>query len=117
MAEEAAPKDNPDAYKGRVIVLANEMTQSAGESAVMCFQALPNTTVVGSQTAGANGTGVMIPLPKGFYTRYSSIGCYYPDGKEVQRKGVKVDIEAHPTIDGVRVGCDEVLETALKLFE
>lgn len=117
MAEEAAPKDNPDAYEGRVIVLVNEMTQSAGESAVMCFQALPNTTVVGSQTAGANGTGVMIPLPKGFYTRYSSIGCYYPDGKEVQRKGVKVDIEAHPTIDGIRVGRDEVLETVLKLFE
>lgn len=117
MTEEAAPKDNPDAYKGRVIVLVNEMTQSAGESAVMCFQVLPNTTVVGSQTAGANGTGVMIPLPKGFYTRYSSIGCYYPDSKEVQRKGVKVNIEAHPTIDGIRAGRDEVLETALRLLE
>ena len=113
MAEEAAPKDNPDAYKGRVIVLVNEMTQSAGESAVMCFQALPNTTVVGSQTAGANGTGVMIPLPKGFYTRYSSIGCYYPDGREVQRKGVKIDIEVLPTIDGIRAGRDQELEKAL----
>lgn len=117
MAEEAAPKENPDAYKGRVIVLVNEMTQSAGESAVMCFQALPNTTVVGTQTAGANGSAVIIPLPKGFYTRYTSIGCYYPDGKEVQRKGVRIDVEVQPTVEGICAGKDEILEVALENVE
>lgn len=116
MEDETPPEDNPDAYKGCVVVLVNEMTQSAGESTVMCFQALPNTTVIGTQTAGANGNAVIIPLPKGFYTRYTSIGCCYPDGREVQRKGVRIDVEVHPTMDGIRAGRDEVLEKALEIL-
>ncbi len=110
-------QDNPNAYKGQIIVLVNEMTQSAAETSVMGLQAAPNTIVVGSQSAGANGTLVFIPLTGGAYTTYSSIGCYYPDGYNMQRKGVKIDIEVYPTIDGIRAGRDEVLERALECVQ
>lgn len=112
-----SPQDNPNAYKGKIIVLVDESTQSAAESAAMCLQACPKTIVVGSQTAGANGNMVLLPLTGGLMTGYSSIGCFYPDGFEIQRKGVRIDIEVKPTIEGIRAGRDEVMEMALKFVE
>lgn len=112
----AEPQDNPDAYRGKIIALVNEMTQSAAESTVMDFQAAANTLVVGSQTAGVNGNMVRIPLPGGLMTCYSSIGCFYPDGYDMQRRGVRIDVEVHPTLDGIRAGRDEVLEKALEIL-
>ena len=113
----AEPQDNPDAYNGKIVVLVDEMTQSAAETAAINLQACPETVVVGSQTAGTNGNLVLLPLTGGLMTGYSSIGCYYPDGYDIQRKGVRIDIEVRPTIDGIRAGRDEVLETALKIIE
>ena len=112
-----APQDNPNAYNGKIIVLVDESTQSAAEGAVMCLQVCPRTLVVGSQTAGANGNMVWLPLTGGLMTGYSSIGCFYPDGYDMQRRGVKIDVEAFPTIEGVLAGRDEVLETALKYVD
>ena len=43
----------------------------------------------------------------------SGIGVSYPDGSPTQRVGIAPDIEVTPTIAGIRVGRDEVLEAAL----
>jgi C-terminal processing protease CtpA/Prc len=43
----------------------------------------------------------------------SGIGVFYPDKKPTQRVGIVPDIEARPTIQGIRSGRDEVLERAL----
>jgi C-terminal processing protease CtpA/Prc len=69
---------------------------------------------VGSTTAGADGDVSQIVLPGGLSTMISGIGVFYPDGKPTQRVGIIPDIEARPTIAGVRAGRDEVLETALR---
>ncbi len=113
----SVPKENPDAYKGEIIVLVDEMTQSSAECSAMAFQAIPRTCVVGSQTAGANGNIELVPLPGGNSTYLSTLGCYYPDGYNMQRKGVKIDVEVHPTIEGIKAGRDEVLEKAILLCE
>jgi C-terminal processing protease CtpA/Prc len=39
----------------------------------------------------------------------------YPDKTETQRKGVKIDIEIKPTIEGLKQGRDEILEKAIEL--
>ena len=44
----------------------------------------------------------------------SGIGVFYPDKKSTQRIGIVADIDARPTIEGVRNGRDEVLEAALR---
>lgn len=111
--EDTTSRENPDAYKGKIIVLVDEITQSASETHTMLLQARPGTTVVGSQTAGANGNLVFIPLPGGLVTSYSSVGAFYPDGYDMQCKGVKIDIEVRPTAEGIKAGRDEVLEKAL----
>jgi carboxyl-terminal processing protease len=100
-------------YEGKVIVLVNEQTQSASEYATMLIQMGDNVTTIGSQTAGADGNTNEIEFI-GFKTLMTGLGVYYPDGTETQRKGVRVDIEVHPTINGIQGGEDEVLERAIE---
>ncbi len=102
-------------YKGKVILLVNEITQSHAEFTTMALQTADNVITIGSQTAGADGNVSRLELGGGMRTYMSGIGIFYPDGTETQRKGVKVDIEVRSTIEGLREGRDEVLEKAIEL--
>lgn len=103
-------------YKGKLVVLVNENSQSQSEYTAMAFRAGNNTTIVGSKTAGADGNVVSMYLPGGLLTRVSGIGVYYPDGTETQRIGIVPDIEIKPTIKGIKEGRDEVLEKAIEII-
>ena len=103
-------------YKGKVIVIVNEHSQSQAEYTTLAFQASPNVTVIGSTTAGADGNVSAIMLPGGLSTMISGINVLYPDGTETQRKGVKIDHVIHPTIAGIKAGRDELLEKAVALI-
>ncbi len=100
-------------YKGKVILLVNEKSQSHAEFTTMCLQTGDNVTTIGSQTSGADGNISIIEMVGGFKTAISGIGIFYPDSTETQRKGVKIDIEILPTIQGIIEGKDEVLEKAI----
>lgn len=102
-------------YKGRVILLVDEMTQSNPEFQAMAFQSCPQTQTIGSPTSGADGDIVSLPLPGGLMTYFSGIGIFYPDGTPTQNVGVRLDIEVLPTAEGLQAGRDEVLERALEL--
>ncbi|MEA9413845.1 S41 family peptidase [Flavobacterium sp. PL02] len=108
--------ENKDNYKGKVIVLLNEDSMSQAEWTAMCFQTAGNTTIIGSQTAGADGNVTELDF-KEFHTRYSGVGVYYPDKRETQRIGIVPDIEVKPTIEGIQKGKDEVLDRALVFIE
>ena len=103
-------------YKGKVILLVNEETQSAGEYSTMILQAGDNVTTIGSQTAGADGNISKIEFI-GYKSFMSGLGVFYPDGTETQRKGIKVDIEVNRTIEGVQKGKDELMEKALEILK
>ena len=104
-----------DYFKGKVVILINEITQSNAEYTTMALRVAPRATVVGSTTAGADGNVSQITLPGNVNTMISGIGVYYPDGTETQRVGIVPDIEMHPTIGGVRADRDELLERAVEL--
>lgn len=108
--------ENKDHYKGKVIVLLNENSISQSEWTAMCFQTAGNTTIIGSQTAGADGNVFEFDF-SGFHTGFSGLGVYYPDGRETQRVGIVPDIEVKPTILGIQQGKDEVLERALLFIQ
>jgi len=114
---EALGNKNNQSYKGKVILLVNEHTQSHAEFTVMALQAADNTTVIGSQTAGADGNVMGINLVGSIQTGISGIGIFYLDGRGTQRIGIVPDIEVHQTIDGIRSGIDEILEKALSNLE
>lgn len=105
---------NDDYFKGKVILLVDGSTISRGEYTVMSFQTAPNVTTIGNQTAGADGNVSLFEFVGGYKTMMSGVGVFYPDGTETQRKGVKIDIEIQPTIQGIIEGRDEILEKAIE---
>jgi len=107
---------NPDYYKGRIVILADERTQSQAEYTCMALQATGRSTLIGSQTAGADGNVSIIYLPGKIRAAFTGLGVYYPEGRQTQRIGIVPDIEIRPTIAGLRAGRDEVLERALQFI-
>ena len=105
-----------ETYKGKLVVIVNEISQSMAEYTSMAFRAGDNTTIIGSTTAGADGNISSISFPGGLSTNISGIGIYYPDGRETQRIGIVPDIKIEPTIEGIKRGKDEVLEKAIEVI-
>ena len=106
-------KNNKDYYKGKVVLLVNEETQSRAEFSVMCLQTANNVITIGSQTAGADGNLSFTEFIGGYKSFFSGTGIYYPDETITQRKGVKIDIEINQTIKGIQEGRDEIMDAAL----
>ena len=107
-------KKNKKAFQGVTIILVNNITQSMAELMAMCLQTADNAIVLGSQTAGSDGPCVDFDLPGGYLTTFSGNGVFYPNGTETQRIGIVPDIVVKPTIEGIRLGKDEVLKRAIE---
>lgn len=107
---------NPNYYKGRVVIIVNEKTQSAAEFSSLAFRVAPRATVIGSATAAADGNVSEFFLPGAIKTMISGLGIYYPDGRETQRVGIVPDITIQPTIQGIIEDRDEVLEKAIAVI-
>lgn len=101
-------------YKGKVILLVNEVSQSHAEFTAMTLQIGDNVTTIGSQTSGADGNVNKFELVGGYDTMITGIGIFYPDETETQRNGIKIDIEVKPTIQGIIEGKDELLLKAIE---
>src|SRR6185437_6927878 len=104
-------------YKGKVVILVDETTQSQAEYTAMALRAMPNAVVMGSTTAGADGNVSTIPLPGGLSTMISGLGVFYPDHRPTQRVGIVPDVLVRPTVKGIAAGRDELVEAAVRLLE
>ena len=102
-------------FKGKIILLVNEESLSRSEFTAMAFQTGDNVITIGNQTAGADGDVAVFEYIGGYRTAISGNGILYPNDTETQRKGIKIDIEIKPTINGLRNGRDEVLEKAIEI--
>lgn len=108
-------KFNETNYKGQIIILVNENSQSHSEFVTMILQSNPNVKTIGSQTSGADGDICKFKIA-GLETAFSGLGVFYPDETETQRKGIKIDIEVKPTIKGLKENKDEILERAIEFI-
>jgi len=106
---------NPSPYKGKVVILMNEETQSRGESFVMALQTIEGAITVGRQTSGADGNVAEYTLFDDKTTWITGLGVFYPDGRETQRIGIIPDIEVPVSIDDIRIGRDAILEKAVEI--
>ncbi|NML70492.1 hypothetical protein HHL23_11845 [Chryseobacterium sp. RP-3-3] len=111
-AKNSIGRKNPDYYKGNVVVLVDENTQSQAETTTMMFKQHPKAKIIGSNTSGANGDIIRFKIAD-LDTCFTGLGAYYPDGRETQRIGIIPDIIIKPTVKGIQEGKDEVLERAL----
>ena len=108
--------ENSNYYKGKKIILVNEITQSHAEFMAMKYRVAENTIIIGSTTAGADGDVISLKIPGGVIVKFTGVGVYYPDGRETQGVGIVPDIIVKPTIKGIKEGRDEVLEKAINLI-
>lgn len=108
-----APSDTPR-YEGELFVLINEDTISQAEHICLKLKAgARSVTFVGSPTVGANGNISHMLLPGNYLMAFSGLSVVYPDGTELQRRGIQPDVVAYPTVGGIQNGRDEALEAAL----
>jgi C-terminal processing protease CtpA/Prc len=106
-------------YKGNIVMLCDEVTQSQAEYTIMMFQgaAGKRVTVIGSATAGADGNVTGVRLPGGYSTYFSGLEVLYPDGSQTQQTGIRINVKIEPTLAGLKEGRDEVLQRAIKFIE
>ena len=97
-------------YSGKVMVLVDRGTYSAGSFFALATKALPNMTLVGDMTGGGLGAPNGGQLPNGWTYRFSITQTLDMDGHNYEN-GVPVDIEAF--IDWEDRSKDEVIERAL----
>lgn len=106
---------NPNYYKGLVIILCNQESISQAEYSCMILEAMPNSVVIGSQTAGTDGNVTYFHLSQDIETGFTTEGVYYPNGDSTERIGIVPDSVVYITAEGIRQGRDEVLEKALQV--
>jgi hypothetical protein len=104
-------------YTGKIVILTDENTQSMGEwFTMMLHQFNNNTTVIGSQTAGADGDVKRLTLPGAYRFSFTGNGIFYPDGTETQRVGIRPDIYFKASAKELSVDEDAHLKLAIKLI-
>ncbi len=104
-------------YAGPTVMLIDERTISQAEHTGLFFEVANGTRFVGTPSAGANGDITYFTLPGGVRVRFTGHDVRHADGRQLQRVGLRPDVEAAPTIEGIRAGRDEVLERAVQDLE
>lgn len=103
-------------YKGKIFVLCNSTSISHSEFNIMSLQAHPNTIVIGSRTAGADGNVAAVWMPYNNIIMFSSLGVFYPDGAPTQQVGVKIDYEVNDSTIPLPLSEDPLIQKALELM-
>jgi C-terminal processing protease CtpA/Prc len=115
--EQRIPVTGKRLYRGKTVLLIDDRAISQSEHSGLMYKTANGTVFIGSPTTGANGDVTAFTAPGGIGIPFSGHDVRWPDGKQLQRVGLIPDIEAHPTIEGIRAGRDEVLERAITYVE
>ncbi|GHU69677.1 hypothetical protein FACS189413_08960 [Bacteroidia bacterium] len=101
-------------FKGKIIFLINECTQSFTEAKAWEARTNLHATLIGRSTSGALEHVIRFPLLENHTAIFSGIGAFSSDGTELQRKGIIPDIEVYPTMESIKAGKDEIKEAAIE---
>jgi C-terminal processing protease CtpA/Prc len=104
-------------FRGSIIILISAETVSRGEHFCLAFQTATKAIFVGNPTNGANGDVTSFPIPGGANIFFTGQEVRHADGRQLQRIGIKPDVEIYPTIKGIREGRDEVLEKGIEVLQ
>lgn len=101
-------------YQKPVVLLMDETSQSSSEFTIMSLRNGDNVTVIGKNSCGTDGNYISLPLPCGNTFTFTGLGVMKVDDQQTQRIGLTPDIIAEPTVEGIRQGRDEMMETAVR---
>jgi C-terminal processing protease CtpA/Prc len=117
MFQQRLPNTAGPRYMGKTVMLIDDRAISQSEHSGLFYRAANGTKFIGSGTTGANGDTTFFFAPGGIRINFTGHDVRWPDGTQLQRVGLKPDIEIKPTIAGIRDGRDEVLERAVVYLE
>jgi C-terminal processing protease CtpA/Prc len=115
--EQRLPAFQGARYHGKTAMLIDSHAISQSEHSGLFYKTANGTTFIGSPTMGANGDVTSFTVPGGIFINFSGHDVRWPDDRQLQRVGLTPDIEAHPTIDGIRAGRDEILDRAVSFLQ
>jgi hypothetical protein len=115
-AQRVPQGDGKPLYRGKVVMLMDERTQSQAEHSGLFFEAACDITYVGSPTAGSNGDVTTVVLPGDLTVRFTGQAVRHADGRQLQRVGLQPHVPVSPTLEGLMAGRDEVLERAIQFI-
>lgn len=101
-------------YKGSMLVLVDEYTQSLSESVAAMLRLRPNTWVMGRPTAGTTGNIAWFSLPGGLAVSYTGVGVEGTEESFRQGIGVRIDLPVKVTSKDLLLNSDPVLQEAIK---
>ena len=102
-------------FKGKGIILMNERAMSFGETNIMTLKTYcKNCVLIGSNTVGANGNVAVGKLIGDIDIGYTGVDLRFADGTQVQRVGIKPDIEVFHKISDLIKGEDTLLNYSLE---
>jgi carboxyl-terminal processing protease len=115
--EEAYLDPVPDPYKGKVVILVDELSASSSEEFAGSLQALGRATIIGSQTPGRCLVMNVAPLPNDALLVYPYGQSQTPDGRVLEDNGVVPDIAIALDRQRLLQGVDAQLEAALTYLD
>ena len=101
-------------YKGKVIILIDENSQSASEYTPMFLNYLDNVIIIGSQSSGTIAQATNLFLPGNIEVNMTRKGFYTKEGEQTQKTGILPNIYVNEDIESIRMGRDLALEKAVK---
>jgi carboxyl-terminal processing protease len=104
-------------FHGRVVVLVNEWTNSAGEMAAQFAKDTKLATIVGKQTRGNVLGSTMFNVGNGYQLYLPIFGWYSPSGTYTEGSGVQPDVPIDIDPDRLAYGEDAQVNKALELLE
>lgn len=100
----------------KIILLADENTQSHGEYLLQKIKSACNGIIVGRNSAGVNSIGEIVKLSDNI-TNYISVQFVYDkSGRLVSGNGIEPDIYVKKDINMVEQGKDEIIEKVIELI-
>ena len=100
-------------FHGRIAILINEHTLSAGEMVAAFAKENALATLVGSRTGGQVLGGANFSVGSGYILRLPAAGWYTWRGSIVEGSGVAPDVDVPLSITALREGQDNQLQAAI----
>ncbi|WP_263784510.1 M56 family metallopeptidase [Salinibacter grassmerensis] len=110
------PSKTPQ-FTGKVAFLTDGRAISYAESIMGIVEHYDLGTIVGQPTAGANGNVNPFTLPGNYQVYWTGMRVQKHDRSQHHLVGIRPDVRATRTVEGVRAGTDEVLRAALRALD
>ena len=107
-------KRNKNIYKGKILILIDENTQSHGETTAYLLKLIPGAITIGRPTAGSDGQISDLVLPGNYKTYFTGEGILMPD---IQMVGLIPDIVVERRIQDFYSDEDVILKKAYEIVK